>query len=386
LNVRGEVFGDDCGDICKMYGPARDTHLHVSGMSRDDCATMQAIEPAAFIAYQPATGALLDCSFTMGTLTNSEEASSGLCVLYADDTYVSDGLEVRGGSLLSNIGNAIAIKNGDTFTTGQFGRVGIFSTAVGGEDGSFGVSVACSVDVLEINGMRLVPSNDSSQVFRQESTSTIRSLIIRGFRFDESGYPGAASQFLFNLNGVIDSAEFVGCVFRGNTSYTRVFSVGPNGVKNVTVRGGSYENLNLIGIVQAANTVETQITLDGIRAKTLNNAVLTVSASRVYLRGNDFDTITQSVVRAQTAVHTDNVYDQGGNRYTSAAALSVANSALIIPHGCEMPVDIGATGITKAAGASCFNTGTGRGTIPQNRPVVCDGTNWLNATNLSHTF
>lgn len=46
----------------------------------------------------------------------------------------------------------------------------------------------------------------------------------------------------------------------------------------------------------------------------------------------------------------------------------------------------GAAGISKVNGSFCFNTGAARGTITQNRLVICDGALWHQATNLANTF
>ena len=53
----------------------------------------------------------------------------------------------------------------------------------------------------------------------------------------------------------------------------------------------------------------------------------------------------------------------------------------------DFPMDIGATGVSKTiVNQSCVNTGSGRGTLVQGQPVICNGTNWLQKTNLSNSF
>lgn len=47
----------------------------------------------------------------------------------------------------------------------------------------------------------------------------------------------------------------------------------------------------------------------------------------------------------------------------------------------DAQVDVGANGIAKVAGGYCFNIGSGRGTLTQNRLVACNGTSWFQLDN-----
>ncbi len=390
LNVRGSVHGIAAGDICKLYGPARDTVLSVSGTSRDDCASFQAKEPPAFIAYMPAFGPIKDCGLSGISVSNAGGTSSGAVVVYADPDHEIDNITIENGSAISNLNEGIAIKYGDTFSSGKIGSVTIRDMAFAGLVDDYAFAVSATVDALNIVRPRIMSSTSAAsnaiQLLRFESTTTIRALRVEGLMFNEAEWPSSgAASYLVNLNGAIYQAEFVGCSIRGRSSQARFITLGTNGVQSVALRGCDFENLSQVGIVNDGGSVIPKIIMDGNRFKTVTAGWDIRDDAIVVMRGNTFDTMSNGVVRPTTNARTVSVYDEGGNTYASASAITCVAPGTATPYG-YLPVDIGATGITKASGASAFNTGTGRGTVPQNRPVVCDGTSWFNATNLSHTF
>ena len=391
LNVRGSVNGIDVGDICKMYGPARSTWLRVSGEGHDDCCSIQAKEPAAYIAYQEAFGPVKDCGYIDTNVVNTGGAASGAIVIYADDDHEIDGITIERGSALSNLNSAIAIKFGSGFTTSKIGGVTIRDIACGGLATYYAINVSAGVKNLNIERPRMLPSTSAAsnavQIVRIESTATVGLLRMAGFTFDHSDWPSTgAAAYMINLNGAINRAEFVDAYIRGRAATARLINVGTNGVGAIALRNCDLANLSQIGIVNDGASGTVRITMDGVRADTVTTGWDVRDDATVTMRNSTFASMSNGVVRPTTNARTVHVYDQGGNSYSSASPITCASPGVAVPHGIELPIDIGATGITKAAGASCFNNGSGRGTIAQNIPVVCDGANWFQMTDLTKTY
>lgn len=90
-------------------------------------------------------------------------------------------------------------------------------------------------------------------------------------------------------------------------------------------------------------------------------------------------------MRAQTSGITLRGYDYG-NDYSSTTAMTANTGGIIVPMTTTMPCNLNLAGFVKTTpGAFAFSTAAA-GTIPANRPVVCDGTNWKDMTNLSNVF
>lgn len=380
LNCEFWINGRECGDIYKMYGPAIDTHCVVSGMGRDDCASMHSMEPPTFIAYQPAFGSLYNCKITGRGLMNSEDNSSGSIVIYADDTYKSDGLIVDCGNIQSNVRDGFAIKPGDGFNGSPLGSIKVENARLAAEDGSYCFSVSnVVVDRLEVDFTTFIPSNSTTQPFRQEATATIKTLVINGFSFVNTAF-SSATEYLFDMNGAIDNFVLREPHVEAS-ALCRLINIGAGGIRNVRIIGGSIDGIDYIATVQASQPGTPNITFDGVHVGVASRCVLALDACRVFLRGNDFEGVTNQIVRMQGA-DTVHVYDQGGNQYNGTESCDAISGGFVVPHGIELPKNITDTSVAVAAGASCFSIASA-GTIPANRAVVSDGTSWFDMTNPS---
>lgn len=384
--------GESSSDLHKTYGPARDVRSSVRGSSKDDCASLQCKEPLAFAGYQLSKGPINNCSLQDLSVTQGDHVPSGAIVIYADDQYRHDGILIAGpGSAVSNERAGLSIKNGDTFssTVGSIGRVKVKDLVLGAKAGQYAANVSAHVEVLVIDSVELLQSDAATQWFRQENTSVIKVLEFRNLNLDAVGYTGSTA-YLFNLNGAVDSVVFRNCRAVGQVSpgnKARLCNIGTNGVKSIRVDGGYYEYLDQLFNIAASNTVTTNVEIGGgAVVKNCSGVIAAASNIKVVLAHAVFDTVPNGVVRPSGAGVLATVYGGDLTTFTAASAITCVSSATARPFGANLPVDIGATGITKAAGASCFNTGSGRGTVPQNRPVSCDGASWFNTTNLSHTF
>ena len=91
------------------------------------------------------------------------------------------------------------------------------------------------------------------------------------------------------------------------------------------------------------------------------------------------------MVRPNTNAITVEVHERACT-FTSASAITCVAPGQALPKSLTLPVDIGATGIIKSAGGLAYNTGTGRGTVAQNRAVTCNGTNWVQVDTPANVF
>lgn len=382
------------GDGFKVYGPARKGKISFfSSLSEgDDGCSIQPKEADAFSQYRFTFGDVIGLEIDHARPVGRNDAGSGAgaLVVYASDDEVIDGIEIRNFDGYHEQAPQISIKNGDGFSAGRVERVTISGLRAHANSGSRAITTSCDIGVLKILDVEYHPGNTSQSLFRQGGGS-IDHLIFDGAQAQSTFWPSVAG------NSVIDiSSAAVACkniqlknvTFRGaSASFGRLLYVnGAPQVRSVILDQCDVETLNTaVQFDQGAATLR-RLTIRGGHYKTLPQVVDCRSAATVNLQGADFDSISNGVVRAQTGTIVVEVTGGDSCTFNSAAAISCVAPATANPKGWNLPVDIGATNIAKAAGNFCFNIGAARGTIPQNRPVVCDGTSWFCATNLSQTF
>jgi hypothetical protein len=132
------------------------------------------------------------------------------------------------------------------------------------------------------------------------------------------------------------------------------------------------------------------VTLRGNRLKSSGTIDIPISGMTltVKLAGNDFNGLNLGVVRIENT-NTVAIKSDGTNTFVSSTCIaSLAGSPVITAYGSDLPLDVGGiTGLSKTvSGQSCFNTGSGRGTLAQNRLVTCNGTNWVQVDAPSNVY
>jgi hypothetical protein len=386
LNVRGSVHSDGVSDILKIYGPSSDVSMQVSGVSFDDCMSFQAKEPPAFIAYMPAFGPVRNCAVRDVDAYGASGTSSGGIVVYGDPDNELDNVLISGGSVNSRTRAGMAIKYGTGFSSGKIKKVSVEDIRLAPLATNYCFSVSASVDVLMLRRVVFLPDDDVTQLFRQESTSTIRLLIVEGVEFDEALWPSASTAaYMFNLNGVVNTVVFRNCSMRGRSSQARFLTVGTNGVRNIVFDGCDFENLSQLMIQNNAAVAPRISLINGTRLKSVTTGIDARGPCTVILDSSEFETITNGVVRPNTNAITVEVHERACT-FTSASAITCVAPGQALPKSLTLPVDIGATGIIKSAGGLAYNTGTGRGTVAQNRAVTCNGTNWVQVDTPANVF
>jgi hypothetical protein len=391
LRVDAIGLGTANSDTLKVYGPCRAVEAYATGAGTEDCVTSQALEPAAYIAYMPCKGNIRGLTFD-GPVATTNGAGSGAGVIYADDTYISESVVIEGGTFCGRGTNvpAFQIRPGEDFASGASGSTKrIRDVTVRGGSFNAGASqvfgVSASLRSLLLDAPRFyAPDADSYNCLRINAGQHDE-IIVDGVQFDTATWAATTAYFASLVSGVtVRSLIFRNCTWRAGTAL-RVLNI-PSGatIENLIFDGCEAENFNaLVRVDGSLNTV----TVRGGRYKgaSASNVVNARTSCKVILDGAYFENLPNGVVRAENSGTVVTLHERGCTFAGTAVPVVCLTSAVVNPKAPSLSLDIGATGINKAAGNMCFNTGA-RGTIPANVPVVCDGTNWFNATNLSQTF
>lgn len=358
--------GDNVSEIVKHYGPcANGHHYGIYGQSNDDATTIQAREPAAFIAYMPAYGDIFNLRIDdVNVKSIGGSGASGAVCVYASDVEVIEGIVLDGviahASAPSSSG--IKIRYGQTdFSTGKIKDITIRRAQVDGLPSTqYAVNVSCDVDELRFEEFHPLNSDLSTQLFRQESTSQIRNLVLSGMNFTNTAWPSPSSAYTVNLSGDVDTAKFENCFFQPSSSQGRFITVGTGAVRNLVFENVVMDGASQFGILQAGASVTRNITMIGCRLNSVTTGWDVRSPGRFNLIGNEFTTITNGVVRPNTTTGLMATITGSGNVFSSATAIICANSATADVMSLDIPVDPAALGINPTAGNIARRAATGR--------------------------
>lgn len=376
-------------DTIKLYGCYRNVRIRAVGQAAEDTLSTQALEPAAFVGYMPCRGngrgAIIEDAYCRATT-----AGSGALVIYSDATYKQSGIKIRGGEMRAG-GSipAIAIKNGAGFASSSAMITDVeIAPSVIGASGAPAFDVLTRVGkVLFAPAVIIPPDAVTTRIARVPNGGVVEQLIFRG-RVDLGAWPASTGYFAEVAGGgvarqiIFDEATFVGGAALRLMLINNLASVNTVHFRNCVASG-----IDQLVRLDATPTITPRIIIDGgDYTGVLTGVNARTSATVIVCNAPKFDGMSNGVLRAELS-GTVVEYINDGSRILSGGSLDFValTAALINFKSPNLPVDIGATGVNKAAGNAVFNTAA-RGTIPANRPVVCDGASWLNATNLSQTF
>lgn len=386
-----ESFVPVNSDTVKVYGPSRNVRVHAVGQAAEDTISSQGLEPSAFIGYMPCKGVINGVEF-IDSYCRATTAGSGAAVIYSDDTYSQRGVKISGGELYAG-GSipAVTIKNGSGFTPASalLGDIEV-SPAVIGARGAPALDVQTRAGrVIFAPSVVIPPDAATTRIVRVPNGGVVEMLHIRGKRFDMAGWPSATGYFAEIAGGGIARELLIeDCVFLGGSALRLILAAASSSCNTITLRNCVATGVDGLVRIDATPTITPKVIIDGGDYSGVPQGVnARTSMTVVICNSPKFADMNLGVLRAELAGTVVEYINDGSRILTGTSVDFVAlTSAVINFKAPNLGVDIGATGVNKAAGNACFNTGTGRGTIPQNRPVVCDGTSWFNATNLSHTF
>lgn len=375
-------------DTLKGYGPLNNVRLVAEGAGPEDCLTVQALEPAAFVAYMPCQGNMTSVVMVPRS-ARATTAGSAPVVVYTDDRYTQD-VRIEGGEAraLGGTMQALQVRPGNGFDAGASGLTDLVISdlrmaSAGGDVLRLGAKVR---NMTLLRPRFEMPSGNTLFVARLGDGTNVSAdnLVIEDATIANGTYLGP-SNVAFYVSGT--NASFQTIVLR------RVTLVGSNGIRLLSIFAPTkllvLEDCVMSGFDNIARISVAGVTVV-IRGGTYTGNNITNFLGvpgRVVVEGSPtFTNTSLGIARADGASAVVDIEAGAAPTLVGTATLfSVVNSGKVNIRSDRLSVNIGATGVNKAAGNRAFNT-TAQGTIPANVPVVCDGTSWFNATNLSQTF
>lgn len=387
-NVQGSAVNGALAnsDTLKVYGPTNNVTFYAEGQAAEDCASTQMLEPAAFIAYMPTRGNIHNVTILRPSAANTS-AGSGPLVVYADDTFYADGLLIDSGEARSytNTTPGINIKSGVGFSSAssKLRNLTIRGTRVSSA-GYAAIELNTKINKLMLDGVQLSASGAATvRLIRVPNGGNVDELTIQDVNFNTGAWP-TASGYLVEVGngGVVGTLKFRRCVFRGSSSLRAVLAASGCAVKTIVFDDCDGLNIDVLARIEQAGI--TVVIRSGAYSGVLTIVNMRASGTVVLQGRPQISGATNAVVRAEIAGTVVDVYADSPPMLTTSPIATCLTTAVVNYKSDAISADLTATGANKAAGNRCFST-VATGAIPANRPVVCDGTNWFNATNLAQT-
>jgi hypothetical protein len=377
-------------DGIKIYGPCSNLTLDgFSGTAADDMISIQTKEGAAYTGYQPAFGDVFNV--TVKNVVGNNLIGGSSLVLYPSDNELFDKIELD--NICGDATASVGIRIDTEYTYGYMGQISIKNS--GALNNSLIQTGKCNIRQLAISHPRLNPvtlSGSTAAILVTGSTSTIEMLLTD---FGRAKYPTTGNTSLFYLQGThgkIVHRGFLGDATTTNPQKWYLFTGGAwtLGELEIASCDASTGVKYLVQFNSAPASGSPIVTLRGNRLKSSGAIDIPISGMTltVKLAGNDFNGLNLGVVRIENT-NTVAIKSDGTNTFVSSTCIaSLAGSPVITAYGSDLPLDVGGiTGLSKTvSGQSCFNTGSGRGTLAQNRLVTCNGTNWVQVDAPSNVY
>lgn len=142
-------------------------------------------------------------------------------------------------------------------------------------------------------------------------------------------------------------------------------------------------------LVQISNDQgATHINIEGSEVKS-GQAVGVSSASSISVTatGNLVTDASLGFIRPYSAAVNIKLRGSGNKLVSGSWVVAPTGAPIVEFYGNDFAVDVGAAYMSKAvSGQYCFNNGSGRGTLTQNRLVSCNGTNWVQVDTPASVF
>lgn len=378
-------------DTVKLYGPARNPRIKVNGSSAEDVASMQALEPAAYIAYMPSRGTIrgakiLDASATVTT------AGSGPLVIYSDDRHLQENIEIIGGEFRTGPGNipAFYIRPGDNFgaSASRIRDVTIRGTRLQAGGNTHVIRIAAYVRSMLIDGAKITPPGvDDRYPIAVTDNAVVDELIIENFVFDGGLWPVSIPGYLVTVEpgSTIKNLVLRNCSFRGSSSLRCIFQQSGSGIGVITLENCEGDNMNGLIRVDATPTLAPLVVVRGGRFNNVLSIVNARTSLKAIIEDAYFNGASNGVIRAEISGTVVDFHERGCTFAGSSVPFVCLTSATINPKAPFLSMDIGATGVNKTVGNACIASAL-QGTIPANTPVLADGTNWRSILNPSLLF
>lgn len=319
--IARDIGGDLlASDTVKIYGPAHDgvvESLH-SSAGGDDLCSIQTREPSAYAAYDFTQGDIIGLS-VVGI--SGKTTTSGF-VAYPSPYGLIDQVSVSNVSADCDAG----LFRVETLYPSPLSEVGVMDLSESGSQGSDNYLILGSgANPLTIRRLRI-------------NSASMRSAAYTGRFLAVSGTAVTAN---IEINGgYIDQVDNVLNVAAGSVIKAKF---------NSTQIGASYNTFR----IGASGTMN--VTMDSVELSANHNTLFSNS-------GGSPTVVIRSL----------------GSSFTNGPVLSWTGTPVVSVYSPDFPLDVGGASIVKTvANQECVNSGTGRGTLVQNRRVICNGTNWV---------
>lgn len=393
-NVSGECIAlpRSHSDTLKVYGPAVNTVATAEGCGPEDCLTMQALEGTAWLTYMPCRGNMRGITLRPRA-ARVTTAGSGPVVIYADNSYVQEGVIIDGGDCRAMAGTTPAVallsSSGQTATLSKLRDLTLRDTYLSSA-GNAPFMVGIAARRVRLQRPRFgMPADNSKRIVLVGTNSVIDEFVIEDASLITGAWPdNGSTAYAFEFGGT--NVNIGTIVFRRVSLQTANNLRGVILNSNATVKTVIFEDCNWAGFDNALRIQTAGVTVIVRGGSFAGNSLCNFVgvSGRVILQGSP--TLTNmglGIARSDGAsTVVDIEADSAPTLAGTSQLFSSVNGGKVNVRSDRLSVDIGATGVNKAAGNRAFNTGTGRGSIPQNVPVVCDGTNWVNVANTAQTF
>lgn len=389
-NVYGRVVSTAPvnSDSVKLYGPLNNVTFDATAIAPEDSASIQALEPAAFINYMPCVGNVSQSFISVQASVTT--AGSGAAVIYSDPTYTQDFVGVTNSKLISVNADipALAIKPGATFSaaTSKLKNVNITNCDIVNGVGH-GLSVTTAIQKLRLSDVSFNGNNapTTRYLINIAAGAVIDTLVVESSKF-VGPWPGTTN-YGITINGsdvTVNTIIFRNIVVEGASTLRFLQTSSSATVKKIIFEDCSFSNCDHIATLFVAGT--SVVFRGGNYSNNFCLVNFRASGSIIFEGTPNISGATSGVIRAETAGTNVNVYASSpinlisGNLFVSVGGL--AN--LDFRSGFISVPNILATGVLRSRGSECFSVAAA-GTIPANTPVICDGTNWISKLNQSHT-
>lgn len=374
-------------DGVKVYGPARNTFiLGVRGAFGDDGCSMHTAEwsaPYPQLMPHQVGGELYNC---WGKDINAYSLISLATIYMADGIYVDQ----VGYDNVAGLGTVYAVRVQGQSTSAAAGTIRLKNVVgQGGTDTAIYVG-GSTVDRLEVDDWKINPlATSTAPLFTQQTGSVINSLVFNRPDLFSTGWQSSNATPPITCNGTTKSIEINSPEFKSSLVYTAgILNLGAGSHPHITIRGG-YCNASAAAVVVSPGLSVAPIinfvghNFDAGSGSTLVNAsgnctiTLTggnrVNANQGIYRNNQ--TVSVTLKGDGTATLAGTTGSAGGTGIPWSTGSGTLTATV---YDWGLPVDVGATGLSKTvSGQYCYNVGSARGTLTQNRLVTCNGANWV---------
>lgn len=384
-HIEAEAYGTTNSDTLKIYGPSLGITATASGAASEDCVSVQALEPAAFIAYMPCRGNIHGVKLK-NVNAHAISGGSGGLMIYADGTFVTEGIEIDGGYISGTGSNgtptpvpAIGIKNGDGTGNLNVRDVTIKGGVVLASGAAPPVKVMSRIRTLRFDGVRFIPPVAVTDgLVSLLASCGADELIVENVTFDLGAWP-ATTGYLFVAagNSIATSIVFRNCTFRGSTAGRVLWVPSTSSVRTVLFDQCEADSIDALVRVDPTPTITPTVIIRGGRYNDVPTGVnARVTGVKVVADGAYFEDMVNGLVRAEIAGTNVELYERGCTFAGTSKAFVCLTTATVDLKAQHLVADIGATGVNKTAGNACMHVGSTRGTILTGTPVMADGTNW----------